>query len=789
MAAWRIRLTAGRFTAFSKLKRAPLFHMHGTHFIQDLAIVIMVAGLVGWICQRLHLSVVVGYLVAGMVVGPHTPPFALVSDNARIETLSQVGLVFLMFSIGMRLSLRRLRRLGLSLLIATGVGAVGMFNLSRLAGTLLGWNPAESLFLAGMLMVSSSAIISKVLQETGATHDKAGQLAMGMTVLEDVVAVVMLTLLHSLAQIGGTRAVPLGETLGLFGAFVVLAGIGGLLFVPWLLRKLSISAAEEIQTLMVAGLLFMIALLAARAGYSLALGAFLLGAIVAETPHRTQVDRTFEGLRDVFSAVFFVAIGMQINLSQFGQTAWLILGIALLAIVGRSAACALGLLATGTGIKDSLRVGMMVTPIGEFSFIIAQIGVTAGVVPERFYTLAVGISLLTMLAAPVLTRHSEGISAWAVKREPKALDDWIAYYHRLLDRLQQRAKRNQLWQLSRKRLAQIGVEILFVTGLLVFSEQIFAMVERHLGRDWIFPHGLEIVFWTVLILIVLPPLVAIWRNISALTLLYAQVSVSGYPRAVVFAPLVEKGLKALAGIGLFLWLSAVLPLGGVARWLLLVIALIAAAALALFWRRLIFWHSEMEVELNEILDSGGHKAGGTAAPWLRPHGDWNLNVSECILPDLADSSGRAISELGLRSKFGCSVVGIERQGYMIVNPPPESALYPRDRVLLLGSTLQVAAAREFLTKVSGTAPAAAGFDEVRMEALTVPAHSRRIGRTLAEIAPGRQLGVQIAGINRGGDRILNPGAHEKLQAGDELLVLGNPEQIGAFKADVCEEAD
>jgi CPA2 family monovalent cation:H+ antiporter-2 len=762
--------------------------MQGIDFIQDLAIVVLVAGVVGWICQRLRLSVVVGYLAAGMLVGPYTPPFTLVSDINRIGTLAQVGLVFLMFSIGMRLSLRKLRRLGFSLVIATLIEAIVIYNVTRLATTLLGWSRAEGLFLAGMLMVSSSAVISKVLQETGLTHEKTGQYAMGVVVIEDLVAVAMLTLLGSFVQFGQAGAARLGETLGLLAAFVVLAGIGGLLFVPWLLRKLSVSAAEELQTLMVAGLLLMMALLAQRAGYSLALGAFLLGAIVAETPHRTQVDRAFEGLRDVFSAVFFVAIGMQIDPRQMGGNAGLILGVAVLTILARVAACALGLVAVGSATKEALRVGLAVTPIGEFSFIIAQLGVSVGVVPDKFYPLAVGVALLTTLAAPALTRQSDPVSGWLEARQPGPLRDWINYYRQMLERLQLRARRNRLWQLSRKRFVQIGVEILFVTGLLVFSEQLFGVLEGHLGRGWLFPHGLEVLFWSALVLVVLAPLVAIWRNISALALLYAEVSTSGYPRAAVWRPIVETGLKTVVGAGLFLWLSAVLPLGGVTRWLLAAISVLAIAGLVVFWRKLIYWHSELEVELNEILRATEPSGSATGAPWLQPHDEWNLNISECVLPDLADCRGRTMTELALRARFGCSVVGIERQGYMIVNPSPEAALYPRDRVLLLGSGPQVVAAKNLLTAVSGAEPAAAGFDEVRMEAVTVPAHSRCAGCTLAELAPTRHSGVQIAGINRGGGRIVNPGADETLRAGDEVLVLGNPEQINAFKTNVLEEA-
>ncbi len=209
--------------------------MHAISFIQDLAVILIVAGIVGWICQRIGLSVIVGFLAAGMVVGPYTPPFTLVADVDRIETLAQIGLVFLMFSIGLKLSVRKLRRLGVSLMLASFGGALVMYYLTRLLGTALGWTSMESLFLAGMLMVSSSAIISKVLHETGATHERSGQLAIGISVLEDVVAIVILTLLNSMVQMNGAghgSGASLSHTLGMLGAFVALAGVGGLLLVP-----------------------------------------------------------------------------------------------------------------------------------------------------------------------------------------------------------------------------------------------------------------------------------------------------------------------------------------------------------------------------------------------------------------------------------------------------------------------------------------------------------------------------------------------------------------------------
>jgi CPA2 family monovalent cation:H+ antiporter-2 len=754
--------------------------VHGINFIQDFAVVLLVAAAVGWICQRMGLSVVVGYLVAGIVVGPFTPPFSLVTDGTRIETLAQVGLVFLMFSIGLKLSLRRLKRLGFLLLAGVFASALVVYCMARLGGLAVGWNSTESLFLAAMLMVSSSSIIGKILHDTGGTHERPGQLAMGVTVLEDVVAVVMLTLLNSLVQFGGEKSVDLGQTLGMFGAFVVLAGVSGLLIVPWLLKRLSRSAGEELQTVAVAGLLFALALIAQRAGYSLALGAFLLGTIVAETPHRTQVERTFEGMREVFTAVFFVAIGMQIDLRLIGENWLLILGVSAFTIVVRTLGTTIGLSLIGTSVKESMQAGLMATPIGEFSFIIAQLGVVAKVVPERFYPLAVGVSLVTTLAAPIFARHSEKISVSVLARRPAWLRAWHGYYYTWIERLLARQKRNLLWQLSKKRLIQVAVEMLLVTGLLAFSESLFSIVEKWLGHDWLFPHGPAVIFWTAMTLVLMAPLVAIWRNVSALSLLYAQVSVTGHPQARRLAPVVEWAFRSVAGAGLALWIFSLLPTGPGMKWMLLASVLLAALGVLILRRKLVYWHSELEVEVHGALSGGAAGGMETSAPWLNPHREWKLSVSDCVLPDLAACAGRRISELALRAQFGATIVGIDRQGCLIPLPSPDTILYPRDKILLIGTAEQMAGGKNFLQNVGGDA-AASEFEDVRMESIGVPPGSPAAGKDLKTLIPAQNNHVQIAGIRRGDARVLNPAGDEQVDAGDELLVMGTPEQIRGFR--------
>ena len=771
--------------------------MPGVNFIQDLAIILAAAAALGWLCQRVGLSAVVGYLVAGMAVGPHTPPFALVTDERSIETAAQVGLVFLMFSIGLRLSLRRLRRLGAGLLLAVGLSAVLVYYATRGLGVAAGLDGTQTLFLAAMLMVSSSAIIGKVLHETGAGHERPAQLAMGVSVLEDVVAVVMLTVLNSVVALGAGAAegearhgASLGETLGGFGAFVVFSGIMGLLIVPWLLRRLSLAADEELQTLATAAMLFGLSIIAYRAGYSLALGAFLIGCIVAETPHRHQVERIFEGMRDVFSAVFFVAIGLQIDVHALAHAWWIILGLAVFTLVVRVGAVSTGLTLIGTPHRDALRTGLIATPIGEFSFIIAQLGIAAAVVPRVYYPMAVGLSLMTSLSAPLLTRRADRIAGAILRRRPHWLVAGLDSYQESLEKLRERRAGSILWKLSRKRVIQIVVELLFVAGLLVFAEPMEAALNGWLGRDWLFPGGPTLLFWPVLVGVALVPLFAVWRNVGALALIVAEFSTQTQPAAQQerLRGLIANGIRLVATVAMAVWVASFAPPGS-ARWTLLGSALVVLTLLLLLRRRLVYWHSELEVGLQDVLGEGAApRLSATSVPWAgRKHEEWNLGVSDCVIPDLAECSGRTLAQLGLRSRFGCTVVGVERQGCMIALPGPDEALFPRDKVLLLGSPAQTGSAKAALGAVS--ASDASDFDVVGLETVTIPAGSRAAGGTLAELAPASRHGVQLAGVRRGAMRILNPGADEQLQAGDELLALGTPVKLREFKAWVREVGD
>ncbi|MBL9209459.1 MAG: cation:proton antiporter [Opitutaceae bacterium] len=756
--------------------------MAGMDFIRDLALVVAVAGVAGWLSQRIGLSVVVGYLLAGAVVGPYTPSFQLVADIEHVQMLSQLGLIFLIFSIGLTLSFQRLQRLGLSVALAAVIEAVALLFTCRLLGATMGWTPTQGLFLAGILMISSSAIVSKVLREQNATHQRPGQLALGVMVVEDIIAVLMLTLLSTLVQFGGEATSHLAQTAGALGAFVVALLLVTLLLVPRLLQVLTRSASAEVRTLLVIGLLLGLSWLAARAGYSMALGAFLLGVIVASTPQKPEIERTLEGLRDLFGAVFFVAIGMLVDF-RILFAAWpLVLGLTALALLLRPLVAAFGLIVTGHAPRDSIRAGFALAPLGEFSFVIAQLGVTTGAVPREFYPMAVGASLLTALVAPLLMRHSEPLSGRIEAAIPAFARTGLAFFHAGLKRIERRQQRSLLWRLTSRRAAQTGLHVVLVSALLVASQPVYAHLRATVGDDWLFPRGLSVIFWSAFGLLLLAPLIAIWRNVQALAMIVAEAATGGLADHRGWQTWFATGLRSVASLLVIVWLLLLAPFGLSLAWTSAAVLVILVLGALLLQRRLIRWHSRLEIEVQTQF-SAAMTQGGSSALAQALHDrqdDWQLHAEEFVLPDLAACAGQKIGVLALRKRFGCSIASIDRQGYMIRNPSADTALYPQDRLLLLGTADQIdAAAREL--GAASTDKVAQEIEELGLECVTVPLDSPRAGHTLAELDPIRQVGVQVAGIQRAGQRTLTPGGADRIEAGDELLVLGPPRQIREFR--------
>jgi CPA2 family monovalent cation:H+ antiporter-2 len=745
--------------------------------VQDFVVLLLAAGLAGMLCKRIGLSAIVGYLLAGIVIGPYSPPFSLITDTGHIEQLSHVGLVFLMFAIGLELSLSKLRRMGLPIIMATAVGALFMFAFTLLLGRALGWTPLQSLFVAAMLMVSSSAVIAKIMSELKLNHDRAAQMALAITIVEDVVAVIMLTVL---ATQGGHNSVGIGQVLTGLTAFVVLFVGLGLLLLPSLLRWLEKRGDAELQTLVVSGVLFLLALVAIKAGYSIALGAFLFGALVAEMPQKQAIEQSFGSLRNLFGSIFFVSIGMMIDLRLLQDIWFPVLALSLFSLVVRPIACGIALMLVGISPRQARRGGLLLTPLGEFTFIIAQAGIAAQILPASFYPLAVGLSVLTVLATPIMNRYADPILRGLEVIEPAVLTRFVVAYQSWLHQLQHRHATPLALKLIRGRLVQVAVEMLFVAGLLIYSHQLLQHLEASIIATWVSTDVLRVVYWSALGLLVLIPLFAVWRNIGAIAAITADAS-----HVNALSPrFVETSLKTAAAIVLGSFVYALFPveLSGIG-WLVLGAA--ALIVITIFSRKLIYWHSTWQHSVNEVLAGHGHAAGpeGGADRDALAHRleTWDMQLHECTVPAGATYAGKSLAELQLPVRFGCVVAEIERNNFAIAQPAPDLACFPGDKLLLLGHPPELEKATAYL---EGEAPEKGhrpDFDRAVLESFVVPDHGPT-GQPLGELQIARRTGVRVLGIARDDTKILVPQATEVLRPGDRLLGLGTLDQLQEFRS-------
>jgi K+:H+ antiporter len=749
--------------------------------VQDLAIVTFFAGVAGYLCQKLGLSSVVGFLLAGLLVGPHTPPFSLVVDEGRIEALSQLGLVFLMFSIGLDLSLGKLRRMGVGLVLAVALGAALVFNLVRSICPLLGVAHTQSLFVAGMLMASSSAIIGKILHDTGLIHQRAGNLAMSITVLEDLVAVVVLTFISSIAQMHSGPEANIAKVLGILLVFVTVISVLGLLFLPRALPHLN-RAGTDLLTITVAGMVLGIAVVAVKTGYSLALGAFLLGAIIAETPQRPAVDRAMQGMRDVFIAVFFASIGMLLDPALLLKNWMLILTLGIVAILVRSFALSCALLITGTADRDAIRAGLIVTPIGEFAFIIAQIGVSSGMLSTDYYPIAVGVALFTALISPALIQHSGKISDYALRCEPKFFHDLVKLYQQFLASVGEHQRRSKVFGLARQSLPPLIVSVTFASGILVVAPLLFSQWNRlfpQTAGPWRYH-----LFWALLGVAVAGPLLGVWRRIADFLKRLVEIAFGGglnaqHPGLVIC-------LELIAAFLLLVWVWLLTPAFGLSITFFGSILATSAVYALFFGKGLRTVQRRIAAELSDAILSTEERRKRLHDDWLKDHQEWDLSLSEIRVPDSEVWFGKSLGDLSLRSQFGCSVVGVERQGYPVPSPGPDTELYPSDVLLVLGTEHQIQHVRAFFDSGPNNTEKADLLDEIRLESIEVREGSRLAGNALAELEIPRHTGIQIAGVARGDFRMLFPGPFQVLLPGDWLLVVGTRDQIHRFREWITE---
>jgi CPA2 family monovalent cation:H+ antiporter-2 len=671
--------------------------VHAVAFLQDLATVMLIAGGVTVLFHRLRQPVVLGYIIAGVIIGPHTPPYLLVHHQETIHVLAELGVVFLMFSLGLEFSLRKLRQVGATAFIAALLEIAALLAAGYGIGRAFGWSLMDSLFLGALISISSTTIIVKALGELGKMREGFAQIIFGILIVEDLLGILLIALLSGIAMTGTLAPLDVLEAAGRLAVFLVVALVLGLLLVPRLLRYVAGFHRDEMLLVTVLALCFGGSLLAVKLGYSVALGAFTIGAVIAESRDLGRIEHLTAPIRDMFAAVFFVAIGLLIDPKLLVEYAVPITIITIAVVLGKVTTCTAGTLLSGHDTRTSLLVGMGLAQIGEFSFIIASLGESLRVTSAFLYPVAVAVSAVTTLLTPYLIRSAPTAAARLDRVMPAAVAEGLDLYRGWVARLGQALERNVARRLVWRMLSVMLVNLLLIAAAFIAA----AFVVRLLPADydtlgWI--GGRRGIVWFGTLLLTLPLYVATLRKLQALGMFLAELTLGR--RAVGEGPAtgqtVVRHVIVAAGVVVFALATgvvsaALLPPAKVGAAMLVVIA----AAAVLLWRPSIRVYSRAQIALHDVL------AGPVVEQREEPAGLRGFlreaQVEVVSLDDDAPASGRLIRELALRSRTGASVVGIDRGEDTLVNPGPDEELHAGDNVLLLGSSAQRAAAHRLLT--------------------------------------------------------------------------------------------
>ncbi|MGH2397018.1 MAG: cation:proton antiporter, partial [bacterium] len=576
--------------------------MHASHFIQDLAVIMLIAGVITVLFHRLRQPVVLGYILAGVIIGPYTPPFPLITDEKTIESLAELGVVFLMFSLGLEFNLRKLKQVGVTAVIAALAGIVLMTWMGYEIGLFFDWKSMDALFLGAILAISSTTITIKALDELKLKHERFAQLIFGILIVEDILAIAIIALLSSLALSGSMSGDEVLNTLTRLSVFMVVSLVVGILVVPRLLSYVARFKSNEMLLVAVLGLCFGFCLLVIKLEYSVALGAFMIGAIIAEARQLKRIESLVEPLRDMFSAIFFVAIGLLLDPKVLLDYPLPIAVITLAVVLGKVLTRTLGAFVAGNDGKTALRVGMGLAQIGEFSFIIAALGISLEVTSDFLYPIAVAVSAITTLLTPYLIRASDPLADWIGKKMPGWLHDSAAMYSEWLQSIQPSGDRAVVAAMVWRIVTHVTVNMMLVAaaflGMAFFSDRITVS----LGTAGVDLRYSRAVLWAAALMLALPFLIAAYRKLKALAMLLAELgvreSVAGRHTRKVRSALSEI-IPIVSLVLLFLLLSALSA--SLLPPVELLLAIIAGVAFlsVLLWRKLVVLHSKLQIALLE----------------------------------------------------------------------------------------------------------------------------------------------------------------------------------------------
>ncbi len=683
-------------------------------FLKDLAVVLGVAAVTTVLFQWLRLPVVLGYLLAGLVVGPHVP-IPLVAGVETVRTLAELGVILLMFSLGLEFSLRKLGRLGPRVALVAVLEVALVLTLGYLAGQLLGWSPLTSAFAGAVVAISSTMIVARVLAEERA-EAPLRDLVFGVLVVEDLVAILLIAALTALTFEGHLSAVGVLSTGGRLLAFLAGSFAVGLLIVPPAMRSIARLRSPETTLVASIGLCFGAALVALWAGYSVALGAFLAGSLVAESGAARQVATLVRPVRDMFAAIFFVAIGMLLDPAVIYREWAVVAVLTAVVLCGKTLGVTVGAFLTGHGTRLSLRAGLSLAQVGEFSFIIAGLGVGLGGPAASLPHVAVAVCAVTAFLAPLLVRTSESLALYLDRRLPRPLQTFVTLYGSWVELLRGRADRTTPWAPVRAAAGFVLLDAVLLAGLIIGVSVNWSALLELIGQfSRVTPSGARWLVIGAAAACAAPFALGLARSSRRLGHALAEVALPGRgagrvdpadaPRRA-FVVTLQIAVVMIVGLPLIAVTQPFLPPFQGAALAVTALVLLSVA----FWRTATNLQGHMRAGAEIVAEAlGSRKRGGESE---------TLEEVQRMLPGLGTlvpvrvghasaAAGRSLAELNLRGRTGATAVALRRGGggsadEPIVFPTARVVLHEGDLLALSGSQESIAEAVRLLES-GGTA--------------------------------------------------------------------------------------
>jgi len=733
------------------------------NLIEDLALILVVAGIVTLVFKKLKQPLVLGYIVAGFLVSPHMPYIMSVVDKGDIHTWADIGVMFLLFSLGLDFSFKKILKMGMAPVIAALTIIFSMMTLGILVGHGFGWNRMDCIFLGGMLAMSSTTIIYKAFDDLGLRQQRFASLVMSVLILEDVLAIVMMVMLSAIASGNNPDG---GEMLGSIlkiGFFLVLWFVVGIFLIPLFFRKTRKLMNSETMVIVALGLCCLMAVLSTKVGFSSAFGAFVMGSIIAETVEADKIIKLVEPVKNLFGAIFFVSVGMLVEPKVLVDYAIPILVLVLTILLGQGIFGTAGFMLGGQSLKNAMRCGFSMAQIGEFAFIIASLGLSLGVIGKFLYPVVVAVSVITTFLTPYMIRFAEPCYNHIEKHLPKK---WVRRMNHVGNAHQNSTEEENAWKvLLRKMLINTAIYGILSTAVVTLMLTFVLPLCRNMLGHW--PGNAVCGLFTVLMI---SPFLRsmVMKNVHSdeFRQLWTESLLNRLP--LIFTMIVRVAIAAMFIFYIVNYLTRFKEA------LMITIAGVALVAMVLS-RRL--KHRSIKLERLFIKNLRSREIAEQVNGERRPlfEGrllDRDIHIGDFDIPEDSTWIGRTLKDLQFRNRFGVHVSSILRGSLRINIPNGRQIIFPGDRISVIGSDEQLKNFSQAIANELIPEDPEIEKREMKLRKFILSDGTPFIGKTLAESGIRDRYGCMVVGVEEGQENLTLVDPQRKFEKGDIIWLVG-----------------